>query len=95
MYIKTSCAHCGENTSHNLTIYTIETETGPVLEIIEVTDTISEEELIKLISNFIFKTQKNGIKATDLSKFLTEAFGISPQFVPEIEGKIQFMKECK
>jgi hypothetical protein len=72
----------------------IETETDLTLKEIEITDTINEDDLIKQISNFISKNRKIMVRTFNLSEFLVGAFGISPQFVPEIEGKIQLPKGC-
>lgn len=89
MIIKTVCSHCNEVSYVHIAVRMNDTPTGQMLNELKVIDTLTEEDLLKLVSNFIYKNRKEGIDNYELSDVLNRCFGISPQFVPELMQKCQ------
>ena len=92
MFLKTICPHCNESTFSNVVVTMTQTPTGWMLAELDVADTLPEEDLLMMISDFVSKNKKCDIKKYGLKKMLTNGFNISPLFTDDLIAKFNSMK---
>lgn len=95
MYIKTTCPHCVKNSFHDIQVTITESKKDSRLTEVEVKDTLREEDLIQMVSNFVSQSIESGTQDKELQDILNRCLGISPQFTEELLLKIQNKKKCK
>lgn len=88
MYIKTICPDCGKKSYVNVTCGLQTVPTGIMLETVEVTDTIKEDDLLQIVSKFVHDLFINGTSTEDIQAIMSRCLGISPQFTDELITKI-------
>lgn len=95
MFIKTLCPYCAQ-THYSEVRFRLQENTSIngnstySLEAVEVIESIKEEELISIVSDFI---QKNKISDTILEKALVRCLGIPFSNITEIKEQIKTKKK--
>jgi hypothetical protein len=103
MYVKIICPQCDESSYHDMEIGAFESTSFKSTEAafrytidnIDVTDSLTEDELVKIISNWISKNKLKGLPTPELNKIITESFGISAIYASEMAEKVELKKGCK
>lgn len=80
MYVKTQCPICGEGSYHNLRLRVVEEikkhRSIFTLSDVDVTDTVTEEELAHEVLVVLRAHLYNGISTVELCRILKDKFGI-------------------
>ena len=97
MYIKTKCLVCGTNQYHNLNLYALEethfigleSATKYTVENIEVTDTVTEEELVHEILQDLRPYVHDGIDVGDICRILEKSYGIAAAYCWDLVARLK------
>lgn len=95
MYSKCDCPRCGKIFYNDTSFSSVETRTCSVIEKIEVSDTLTEEEMRTIVLRFAVKCLTEGIKLKDLNERVSHCLNISPQFVNELISEIFAEVKCQ
>jgi hypothetical protein len=97
LYIRTCCTECGNSDYHNVKLKALEhtvfddftTAYRYTIEYIEVTDTLSEEEMAARILKEVRSVLRNGIDIQELCRIIKEYFGVAANYCCDIIQRIK------
>lgn len=97
MFVKAHCPVCGTDVYHNIRLHALEHLNFEVerqacryaIENIEVTDTLTEDELIRDILQGLQRVIKDGIEVEILAGILKDNYGVTEACCSQIIEKIQ------
>jgi hypothetical protein len=95
MYVKTPCPHCHESSFHNLKIASLETKhfsdiqaaSTFTIKNITVSDSLTEEAFLNIISTWLTKNEQTNLSAQKLKTVLVDLFGIAEAVALETAEK--------
>ncbi|WP_048138726.1 hypothetical protein [Methanosarcina horonobensis] len=88
MYIKTKCPYCENAVYHNVHIRNVETQ-DLTIKTIEVTDSITEEGMVRHVLHTIQKYLSDGMEVRELCKILTKCYGIASDYCCDLVQRIK------
>lgn len=73
----------------------MEKSTGLIIEEVDVSETITEDEMIRIVLRFMVKCLSEGVKVTDINERVSHCLNISPSCTDELILKIFSEHNCK
>ena len=89
MYVKSKCPICGNSNFHNIRIRIEETRTQLSIKDIEVTDTVTDEELAREILHGLKPYVYDGINVRELCKILKKYYSIAAAYCCDLIQRIK------
>ena len=88
MYVKTQCPVCGTEQYHNIKLHALETKqftdletvTRYAVEYIEVSDTVTEEELAREVLESMRPDVHDGVEVRELCRILKKYYGVTAAY---------------
>lgn len=89
MYIKTKCTRCGNPDFHNIRVHGTQTPSGPAIKSIEISDSISEEDMVSYVIHTVHRYIRDGIEVKELCGILTRCYGIAADYCCDLIQRIK------
>jgi len=89
MYIRTTCTQCGNVDCHDVDVHVSETRTGPSIKHIEVTDSVSEEELARDVIRGLRPYVHNGIDVREICCIVKKYYGIVAAYCCDLVTRLK------
>ncbi|AAM07194.1 hypothetical protein [Methanosarcina acetivorans] len=89
MYIKSKCPVCGSNNFHNVQVRIEETRKNLSLKDVNVTDTVTDEELAREVLHGLKPHVCDGITIRELCRVIKKYYGVAAAYCCDLVSRLK------